>query len=114
MILIHAVNEYMAVVYTAALIHPTESSQQKKKGILGKRSRNAAELEEQTKEGLQLKLDENQKPIKSRQCKVIEHLKLRTRRRLKSMTELEAFLAERNTTDGLEYSYAEKCTVLRE
>ena len=46
--------------------------------------------------------------------KVIEHLKLRKRRRFKSVSELESFFNDKDIVSGLEYSYAEKCLVLRE
>lgn len=39
---------------------------------------------------------------------------MRQRHRIRSVVEMESFLSKVNETDGLEYSYAEKCLVLRE
>jgi hypothetical protein len=45
---------------------------------------------------------------------VIEHLKLRKRRRLKTEAELDAFFSKKDIVGGFEYNYAEKCTIVRE
>ena len=45
---------------------------------------------------------------------VIEHLQLRKRHRFKSTVELEAFFAAKDFGNGLEYSYAQKCNIIRE
>ena len=45
---------------------------------------------------------------------MIEHLKLRKRHRFKTTEELEAFFAAKDFGNGLEYSYAQKCTIMRE
>ena len=45
---------------------------------------------------------------------VIEHLQLRKRHRFKSTAELEAFFEAKDFANGLEYSYAQKCTIIRE
>ena len=89
-------------------------SSQKRKGTLGKRSRNAAELLAQDKGTLQRKYDENERLIKKHQHRVLEHLKFRSRRRFKSLEELEGFLEQNDPVDGMEYSYAMKCEILRE
>ena len=46
--------------------------------------------------------------------KVIEHLKLRKRRRLKTEEKFDAFFAQKDIVGGFEYSYAEKYTIVRE
>jgi hypothetical protein len=45
---------------------------------------------------------------------VIEHLKLRKRRRLKTEEDCDAFFTKKDVVGGFEYSYAEKCTIVRE
>ena len=89
-------------------------SSQKRKGTLGKRSRKAAELLAQDKGTLRRKYDENERLIKKHQHRVLEHLKFRSRRRFKSLEELEGFLEQNDPVDGMEYSYAMKCEILRE
>ncbi len=83
-------------------------------GYLGKRTRNANELLIHDEHKLQLKLDNNAKLLKSHEAKVKEHLKLRQRHRFQTVGELDEFLAQNNVADGLEYSYAEKCNIVRE
>ena len=41
-------------------------------------------------------------------------MKLRKRRRFKTVAELEAFFSDKDVVAGLEYSYAEKCKIIRE
>jgi hypothetical protein len=45
---------------------------------------------------------------------VIEHLKLRKRRRFKTTEELEAFFAAKDFSNGLECSCTQKRTIMRE
>jgi hypothetical protein len=52
--------------------------------------------------------------LNSHEAKVKEYLKLRQRHRIQTVGELEEFLAHNNAADGLEYSYAEKCKIVRE
>jgi len=87
---------------------------QKKKGILGKRTRNRQELEVQNLESLKRKEANNEKLIETHKHKMIEHLKLRKRRRFKTVAELQAFFMDKGLVAGLEYSYAEKCKIIRE
>ena len=86
----------------------------KKKGILGKRTLNRMELELQDKNGFKRKEVNNEALIKTHRNKVVEHLKLRKRRRFRTVKELEDFIALKDTVAGLEYSHAEKCTILRD
>ena len=72
------------------------------------------ELADQDKHSLQTKLDKNAQLTRSHQKRVKEHLKLRARRRFRTAEEINTFMSEVSATDGLEYSYAEKCTILRE
>ena len=59
-------------------------------------------------------MDNNASLIKRHANKVVEYYKLRARRRFKTIEELQLYLDDTNPTDGLEYSHAEKCTILRE
>ena len=72
------------------------------------------ELQVQDENKLQRKLDVNKKMLVTHENKVKEYLKMLKRRRFKTVAELEKFFGEKNVVDGLEHSYAEKCTILRD
>ena len=71
-------------------------------------------LEAQERNKLKRKMDNNEALIKRHENKVAEHIALRSKRRFKSVAEMEQYLARISPIDGLEYSYAEKCNILRE
>ena len=72
------------------------------------------ELQVQDENKLQRKLDVNKKMLKTHENKVKDYLKLTKLRRFKTVAELEKFFDDKNVVDGLEYSHAEKCTILRD
>ena len=86
----------------------------KKKNTTGKRKRNALELQAQDASKLERKLKVNRVMLTKHENKVKDFLKLMKRRRFRTVVELETFFGQKNVVDGLEYSYAKKCNILRD
>jgi hypothetical protein len=74
---------------------------QKNKTILGKRSLIRLQLQAQDENVLRKKEENNASLIRIHQAKVVEHLKLRKRRRFISVKELEEFMSAKDLLAGI-------------
>jgi hypothetical protein len=74
---------------------------QKNETILGKRSLIRLQLQAQDENVLRKKEENNASLIRIHQAKVVEHLKLRKRRRFLSVKELEEFMSAKDLLAGI-------------